>query len=181
MLEKGFQAVGLNEILAAVNVPKGSFYHHFKSKEQFGVEMLEHYVAGALEYKRQMLLSPVPEANPLQRLLTFMEQRVSKACETQGKCPCLVIKLASEVCDFSDAMREVMARGGEESIQIIATLLKEGIEKGCVRSDIDPSVSAALFVDLWTGATQRAVTTRSTAPFRNAINFIRQTLSPRTD
>ena len=50
MLEKSFHSVGLTEILEAVKVPKGSFYHHFKSKEQFGVEMLKHYVADATAY-----------------------------------------------------------------------------------------------------------------------------------
>jgi TetR/AcrR family transcriptional repressor of nem operon len=38
---KGFSAVGLNEILQAAEVPKGSFYHYFKSKEQFGEALLE--------------------------------------------------------------------------------------------------------------------------------------------
>lgn len=33
MLRKGFSAVGLNEILAAAGIPKGSFYHYFGSKE----------------------------------------------------------------------------------------------------------------------------------------------------
>ncbi len=36
ILGKGFSAVGLNEILGAADVPKGSFYHYFKSKELFG-------------------------------------------------------------------------------------------------------------------------------------------------
>jgi AcrR family transcriptional regulator len=61
MLVKSFHSVGLNEILTAVQVPKGSFYHYFKSKEQFGVEMLKHYVADATAWKTRMLLSPEPE------------------------------------------------------------------------------------------------------------------------
>jgi AcrR family transcriptional regulator len=44
MLSKSFHSVGLREILKAVKVPRGSFYHHFSSKEQFGVELLQHYV-----------------------------------------------------------------------------------------------------------------------------------------
>ena len=39
MLERSFHSVGLNQILASVKVPKGSFYHYFESKEQFGVEI----------------------------------------------------------------------------------------------------------------------------------------------
>ena len=38
---KGFSGVGINEILATVGVPKGSFYHYFGSKEAFGEAMLE--------------------------------------------------------------------------------------------------------------------------------------------
>lgn len=43
MAVKGFSGVGLNEILQSAGVPKGSFYHYFKSKEQFGQALLEDY------------------------------------------------------------------------------------------------------------------------------------------
>ncbi len=44
ILGKGFTAVGLNEILTTASVPKGSFYHYFKSKEQFGDAMLKNFL-----------------------------------------------------------------------------------------------------------------------------------------
>ena len=56
MLERSFHSVGLNQILSAVKVPKGSFYHYFKSKEEFGVEMLTHYASTSNAYRRKMLL-----------------------------------------------------------------------------------------------------------------------------
>ena len=43
MAGKGFSAVGLNEVLAAAGVPKGSFYHYFASKDAFGEALLESY------------------------------------------------------------------------------------------------------------------------------------------
>ena len=43
MAGKGYSAVGLNEILTAAGVPKGSFYHYFGSKDAFGEAMLEAY------------------------------------------------------------------------------------------------------------------------------------------
>src|SRR3546814_6877174 len=42
-LFRSFTGVGLNEILQAASVPKGSFYHYFKSKEQYGQSLLEDY------------------------------------------------------------------------------------------------------------------------------------------
>lgn len=178
MLAKSFHAVGLNEILATVQVPKGSFYHYFSSKEQFGVEMLKHYVAGATAYKTQMLLSPVPEVDPLQRLLTYLEGTIAKSHEAAGKCPCLVIKLAAEVGDFSEPMRQVLAEGSRQWIGILEQLITEGIASGMISPQLHPGASAAVIQDLWTGAMQRAATTRGTAPLREALTFIRAMLTP---
>lgn len=61
MLERSFHSVGLIQILKAVTVPKGSFYHYFESNEHFGVEMLKHYVAEATADKRAGIQRPLPE------------------------------------------------------------------------------------------------------------------------
>ncbi|MFW1893820.1 TetR/AcrR family transcriptional regulator, partial [Acinetobacter geminorum] len=45
VLRKGFGGVGLQEILKACDVPKGSFYHYFASKEAVGGALLEQYMA----------------------------------------------------------------------------------------------------------------------------------------
>ena len=42
--QKGFNNAGLQEILKEANVPKGSFYFYFKSKEQFGLEIIDVYL-----------------------------------------------------------------------------------------------------------------------------------------
>ena len=181
MLEKSFHSVGLNEILAAVNVPKGSFYHHFESKEQFGVEMLKHYVANSVAYKTRLLLSVTPEPDPLLRLITFLEINLGRVLENDGKCPCLIVKLASEVTGFSEPMREVLAQGTRETASIYEKLIQEGLEKGKIAASISPSAMATVILDLWTGAMQRASTTRSVAPLREAIAFLKAQLTPKQD
>src|ERR1700758_3505611 len=97
MLQKSFHSVGLNEILSAVKVPKGSFYHYFQSKEQFGVELLKHYVADASAYKRKALLTSELSENPLERLIAFFDLCIAKLMENGCQCSCLVAKLATEV------------------------------------------------------------------------------------
>jgi TetR/AcrR family transcriptional repressor of nem operon len=178
MLAKSFHSVGLNEILTAVQVPKGSFYHYFKSKEQFGVEMLQHYVDGATAYKTRMLLAPVPEPDPLRRLMTYLEGTIVKSHESEGKCPCLVIKLAAEVGDFSEPMRGVLAQGIRQWIAILQQLLEQGLASGSIAKRVDPVAMAAVIQDLWTGAMQRAATARETTPLRDALAFIRTLLAP---
>src|SRR4051812_5897328 len=106
MLQKSFHSVGLNEILTAVEVPKGSFYHYFQSKEQFGVELLKHYVADASAWKRRLLLSAEQEPNPFERLMSFLDMTIGKMFEKECQGSCLVAKLATEISSFSNPMRE---------------------------------------------------------------------------
>ena len=49
VVTKGFTSVGLSELLKAADVPKGSFYHYFKSKEQFGEALIEDYFSRYLK------------------------------------------------------------------------------------------------------------------------------------
>ena len=66
---KGFAAVGLSEILAAAGVPKGSFYHWFRSKEQFDETLLERHFEGYLQQTDALLAAPGHTA--VARLLAF--------------------------------------------------------------------------------------------------------------
>lgn len=178
MLQKSFHSVGLNEILSAVKVPKGSFYHYFQSKEQFGVELLKHYVADASAYKRRALLTTELAEDPYERLMTYLDLNIAKLFEKSCKCSCLVLKLASEVATFSDDMREVLANGMREWRGFMEKLVIEGQQKGVIRRDLDPTVAAAILQDLWMGACQRSQVERSVAPLRAAALFIRNHLTP---
>jgi len=44
LMEQGYHGTGLKEILDAVQIPKGSFYNYFGSKENFGAEVIQHYI-----------------------------------------------------------------------------------------------------------------------------------------
>ena len=176
MLERSFHSVGLNQILAAVKVPKGSFYHYFASKEQFGVEMLRHYAHGSSEYKRRVLLDAEIETNPLQRLFAFFNSMIGKIQENGGKCPCLIQKLASEVADFSEPMRVELAESFADSIEILKQLLDEAVAGGHLPSDFETAEEAALIQDLWFGALQRATIYRKIEPLRQAAKQIEERL-----
>ncbi|MGI9240087.1 MAG: TetR/AcrR family transcriptional regulator [Verrucomicrobiales bacterium] len=176
MLARSFHSVGLNQILAAVEVPKGSFYHYFASKEQFGVEMLRHYANGSSEYKRRMLLDGEIETNPLQRLYAFFNSMIGKIQENGGRCPCLIQKLASEVADFSEPMRVELAESFADSIEILKQLLDEAVSKRQLPGDFETAKEAALIQDLWFGALQRATIYRKIEPLRQAVTQIHERL-----
>lgn len=94
--DKGFTALGLAEILATAGVPKGSFYHYFKSKEEFALQVLEYY---AQLYRSQL------EALFADSTLSY-EEKVLRYCaswqarEVKGH-GCLIVKLSAEIADIS--------------------------------------------------------------------------------
>jgi TetR/AcrR family transcriptional repressor of nem operon len=177
MLQKSFHSVGLNEILSAVKVPKGSFYHYFQSKEQFGVELLKHYVADASVFKRRALLTPELSEDPAERLAAYFDLCIADLMGGGCQCKCLIVKLASEVATFSDDMRAVLADGMREWRGFLEKLIVEGQEKGVFRKELNPSATAMMMQDLTMGANQRVQVERSVTPLRAAALFIRNYLA----
>ena len=177
MWRKSFHSVGLNEILTAVGVPKGSFYHYFESKEHFGVELLKHYIKDATLVKSEALTNRNVESDPSERLLVFLEGSINSFLANSGKCPCLVLKLASEVTSFSEPMREVLAGGIETWLAIVAGVFDEAKALGTIPRDLDSKNTAGLMRDLWAGAIQRSTVSNSIQPMEAALDFIRQHLS----
>ena len=109
---KGFSAVGLSQILAAAGVPKGSFYHWFQSKEQFGEALLERHFELYLQ-QVDASLGAVGLTAP-ERLLAFFGQWHASQSGDDPHLRCLVVKLSAEVCDLSEPMRAALERGTEQ-------------------------------------------------------------------
>lgn len=177
MLEKSFHSVGLKQILTVAKVPKGSFYHYFVSKEKFGIEMLKHYMEQAGDNKRQMLMSKDSDSDPLKRLFIYLDGSIEYIQSTAGKFPCLALKLASEVSDLSEDMRQELALGFEDWITIFREVLKEAVAANQLPANFNCASEAQLIHDLMSGAIQRAVINRSEEPVRNAVKHIKSRFS----
>ena len=124
VLHKGFAGLGLLEILKACNVPKGSFYHYFKSKESFGCALLQQYVDGYGQKLDDLLDEP---GNGRERLMRYLDAWISAPSNpTLGWADkCLVVKLAAEVADLSEDMRMVLDTGVQRLLERIASLIEE--------------------------------------------------------
>ncbi len=146
---KGFTSVGLSELLKTAEVPKGSFYHYFKSKEQFGEALLQDYFN---RYQQKLeALFDVSEESEYQKLMRYwhywMEQNSSE-CQT-GRC--LVVKLAGEVSDLSEPMRLALHKGTDKVISTVAEHIEKGIKAGEIQVK-DSRQTSELLYNLWVGA-----------------------------
>jgi len=174
MAGKGFSAVGLNEILTAAGVPKGSFYHYFSSKEAFGEALLEDYfkdyLAGLDETFRQ------PGLTMAQRLMNYWTQwqETQSFFDCQGKC--LAVKLGAEVADLSEAMRSALQRGTSDITDRLGRAIEAGVAERSLSISEDPDCVAQSLYQLWLGASVMVKIVRHTGPFETAMRTTLQIL-----
>ncbi|MES2596349.1 MAG: TetR/AcrR family transcriptional regulator [Verrucomicrobiota bacterium] len=178
VLEKGFSGVGINEILKAVNVPKGSFYHWFASKEQFGVELLKYFGGKAQAYTRKWLTKTDTIPNAYERLVAFYEARLSMTLEQDCQQGCLVSKLTAEVSSWSDAMRAEVSANYDGAISLLRQVIQEGQAQGSIRKSLDATHTASIIHDVWLGAYLRGTAGKQVQPLREALQFVKSYLVP---
>jgi TetR/AcrR family transcriptional repressor of nem operon len=167
MAAKGYSAVGLNEILAAAGVPKGSFYHYFGSKDAFGEALLEDYFEGYLADIDRVLAEPGFTMG--ERLMNYWRiwQDTQSFQDCQGKC--LAVKLGVEVADLSEPMRAVLKRGTSGITDRLASAIEAGNADGSLPPCDDPHAVAQSLYQLWVGASVMVKIERSLAPFQMAM------------
>lgn len=175
MAGKGFSAVGLNEILSAANVPKGSFYHYFGSKDAYGEALLDTYfTAYHGEMDALLARTDVPAATIL---LQYFEswQANQSFLDCQGKC--LAVKLAAEVVDLSEPMRLAMRQGTSGIITRTASMLERGAADGSLKFEGSAMEMSDILYQQWVGASLMVKITRTTTPFETAMVVTRRLLS----
>lgn len=177
LLGKGFTAVGLSELLSVAGVPKGSFYHYFRSKESFGEALLEDYFERYLE-RMDRILRP-DGRSAAERLMRYWTLWTESQESFEFGTRCLVVKLGAEVSDLSENMREILHEGTERIVTRLAQCLMEGIRDGSLPETMKPVQAALALYDLWLGATLMTKLRHDTHAFKNALLATRQMLQIR--
>ncbi len=172
---KGFSSVGLNEILKTAGVPKGSFYHYFESKEQYGQALLEDYFANYLAGIDELLQADA--ASGRERLMRYWQRWLDKQCSAAClEQKCLVVKLSAEVADLSDAMRITLRDGTDQIVARLAALIEAGVADGSL-PQLAPLATAQMLYQLWLGASLLGKLHRNSEALANAMQFTQTLLS----
>ncbi|ELG7583399.1 TetR/AcrR family transcriptional regulator [Salmonella enterica] len=170
-MQRGFTGMGLSELLKTAQVPKGSFYHYFRSKEAFGVAMLErHYACYHQRLTAHFTSGP---GNYRDRLLAWYQETLNQFCQQGAISGCLTVKLSAEVCDLSEDMRSTMDKGAQEIMALLARALEDGRNSHCLHFTGQPLPQAQVLYALWLGANLQAKISRSAAPLENALAHVK--------
>lgn len=175
--QKGFTGVGLNELLAAADIPKGSFYHYFGSKERYGRELIEQYVAEYLQTLDQSFSAEAhAHTTARERLLTYWGYWLETQCCEIAEHKCLVVKLSAEVADLSDDMRMALHTGTEAVIARIAEAIRTGVAEGSLHTVLEPYRTAQMLYQMWLGASLLSKLSRDREALESAMDVSRRVL-----
>lgn len=172
MLAKSYHAVGIQEILNKADVPKGSFYHYFESKEAFGVAIVEYYG----EYLARLIAEKLSDGgfSPRERIRNyFLSIRDYYSVHGCGR-GCLVAKLAIEVENPSTAMAGALKREFDKWTALFAACIKEGQANGEISPDYEAETMAEFLYTSWEGALVRMQVNRDIRPVEKFIDVLDQ-------
>lgn len=145
MLERSYQAVGVDEICAAADVRKGSFYYYFSSKCDLAKAVVDlHLVTYAAQ------LAGSPDDTPVRRLhaIPDMIGVIQTGFESQfGRAVgCPFGNLAAELSTTDDVLRAHLALQFSAMEEGVAQICREAAAQGALRDGVDPDQFAhALF------------------------------------
>ena len=172
LTERGYSSVGVDEVLLASGVSKGSFYYHFGSKAAFGSALIDAY-HGYFAAKLSAWFDKADMA-PLDRFRGFIADAERGMAQHGFRRGCLIGNLGQEMAalppEFGDRLIAVL----EDWQCRTATCLRLARDAGQIPAHHDPDSLAAFFWIGWEGAVLRAKLERKAKPLRQfADGFLR--------
>lgn len=168
LLRHGYNDLGIQAVLKETGMPKGSFYHHFASKEDFALQVVDRYMDEVHEGLDESLGDRA--LPPLDRVRKFFELTRNKYRE-DGYLGCMLGGLGQELSGVNPVFQERI----EGCLATIAGRIAECMEEARAEGDLppgtDPRHMADLMLNCWEGAALRSRLRRDPAPLDSMLDF----------
>ena len=172
----GFHGTTVDAVLADAGVPKGSFYHHFGSKDAFGQAVVDRY----MEFQRNLFhkWSSKKDLSTSDKLVGYAKE-MSQMCVKSGfQRGCLAGKFSTEVAATSDVFRQQLSSHIEAWTTDLTTLLATGQEQDDVRTDRSAREIAKAVLSLIQGTFVLALSTRDKHTLASLVTTLRLLVEP---
>ncbi|MFT4665918.1 MAG: TetR/AcrR family transcriptional repressor of nem operon [Polaribacter sp.] len=172
---KGYNGTSVNDIVKAADVPKGSFYFYFDSKEDFVVKALQKYFVRM--FARSKIILNDTSISPKGRLINFYEFRIKTLKEDlKLEKGCMACNLGNEVGEHNENIRKAVLNIHNKSVQSIVKVAKEAQQTG----EIDASINVKDFIEFIEDAGKGAMVSmkemKSAYPIDNFLKMVTEVL-----
>lgn len=172
ILKNGYNSLGINKILQEANIPKGSFYYYFKSKEDFGLQVIEHYSQNSLKFLKSYLTEETK--NPKQRIISFFEEMKEIYITKNFKEGCLLGNCSLELSDLSESFSISVANELNKWQQVFEKCIQEGQDNGVIKTLESAKVISDLILTMWEGALLRMKSSKNTDPIDTFLLYLKK-------
>jgi TetR/AcrR family transcriptional repressor of nem operon len=168
---KGYNATSVNDIVKLAEIPKGSFYFYFDSKEDFAVKAIEKYFNKQFVPAFEVLQNT--QISPKERLFAFYIFRAN-ILEEELECKMggLGCNLANEVAEHSEAIRNVIAAKGAMIKNHIAKVIEEAQNLGEIKNTLNARDLAEFIEDAGKGAMTTMKEMNDVYPIHNFTKMV---------
>jgi TetR/AcrR family transcriptional repressor of nem operon len=172
---KGYSATGLDELLKHAEITKGAFYHHFRSKKEVALAVINEFVAKQVQKR---MIDPVVDASkPLEaiRKIVFTLRKETPECDLLTGCP--INNLANELALQDPEFQSALAKLFKEWEMAWTRALKRELRSRSTRKYKDPHEFALYLIALIEGAQALAKAQQSRKPLDVALKRIERMLT----
>ncbi|MFK4868205.1 TetR/AcrR family transcriptional regulator [Streptomyces sp. CSMPJR101] len=128
---RGYSALGVAEICKTAEVPKGSFYYFFESKEALALAVIDEQWAAERRDWEGILRGDAAPLERLKQLFEATENRQRNGQETCGVVAgCMFGNLSLEMSNQTDAVRERLQQIFEDQVDMVEATITEALGRG---------------------------------------------------
>lgn len=161
MATHGYNGTSIKDIVDAAEVPKGSFYTYFKSKEDFALAALERATEEREQESRALLQNR--DIPPLERLTRYFREYTG-ACDSGVTGGCFIGNMCQEMSDSSEQIRLKVRQLLRNNTQAIEDVLEEARLNGSLTSPLSSAVLAEFLFNAWEGTVMRMKASKCREP-----------------
>lgn len=175
MTRRGYHGTGVQEIVQAAGIPKGSFYHYFSSKEDFALQALEQVYRPRLKRYAQALSNPA--VSPGARILGYYHELLAHFRQQERmEYHCFIGSLSFEMSELLPAIGEQVDAIHAESLAILERCLLEARACGELAPDEDCANLASFITCAWQGVLGQLKVGRSIRPVEEFVARLQRLL-----
>ena len=143
----GYAGCSMQDIMAATGLEKGGLYRHFSGKEELAEEAFRYSLARVTE-ARQEGMEQIEGS--VEQLAFIIRRFVEIHSMIPGGCP--VMNTAIDADDGNLALRKLVKNAVQRWKDKISAIVKSGVERGDIRSDVEPRAIANIMISALEGA-----------------------------
>jgi len=159
--EFGYNATSVQDIVRKANVPKGSFYNYFKSKEELAIAASDIFFPNGLAS-----LALENASSPVGRLRRYFRLTLKEMQRYEYVRGCLVGNFASEITNAAPALQKRVAEHLEEATRRIAVVISQAQEAREIEPGLPTMDLARFILNSLYGAILRSKTDRTDLPMK---------------